>query len=430
MKSRISDNPQYKNLADQMQMIGCLSTWFPFLFTRDQRREFKNMREQVDELRRLPDEFNDLFVARGWVYFGSMNGDLVKNCVAFGKTGDFEKAEQSIIEFYQGDIRYLVYPLRSLPGFRERYDLFIKALEDYRECRYHACVPIFLMITDGVVNQVLKKNLGAFAENADLKLCDSAVGHPTGLPSLIKIISASHKATNTNEILIPYRNGILHGIDVNYDNVYVASKSLALLFAVADWVRYYSKELHVKSIDDGDVSNSKTVEDMVESLSAIVQQKEELNREKKMLEEWRPRNFENMDFTSFLPEEGSPEYRVCKFFDFYTKSNYGKMAGILTGLKEESDGKLAGEIRSRLLNIRCTGFRIVGIVDQAAAVSEVNSLLSVVVNDEARKIEVKSRVLFQEDKVSCNPLVRGDSRGQWYILNTVLYEIERKSMII
>ena len=430
MKSRISDNPQYKNLADQIQMIGCLSAWLPFLFTRDQRRNLKNMRNQIDELRRLPDEFNDLFIERGWVYFGSMNGDLVKNCVALGKTRDFVKAEQSLIEFYQGDIRYLVYPLRCLPGFKERYELFIKALDDYRECRYYACVPIFLMITDGVVNQVVKKNLGAFAENADLKLCDSAVGHSTGLPSLIKIMSATHKATNTNEIFIPYRNGILHGIDVNYDNVYVASKSLALLFAVADWVRDYSKERSVKPIDDGAASNNRTVEDMVKSLSAIVQQREELNRDKKKLEEWRPRNFENADFTHYLPDEDSPEYTVYQFFDFYTKSNYGKMASIFTGLKAESDGKLAGEIRTRLNDIKCIGFRIVGIVDQAAAVSDVNSLLSVIVNDGVREIEVKSRVLFLADKVSCNPLVRGDSRGQWYILNTVLYEIERKSTII
>ena len=91
---------------------------------------------------------------------------------------------------------------------------------------------------------------------------------------------------------------------------------------------------------------------------------------------------------------------------------------------------MAGEIRTRLNDIKCISFKIIGIVDQAAAVSEVNSLLSVVVNDETREIKVKSRVLFQEDKVSCKPLVRGDSRGEWYILNTVLYEIERKSMII
>ena len=45
----------------------------------------------------------------------------------------------------------------------------------------------------------------------------------------------------------------------------------------------------------------------------------------------------------------------------------------------------------------------------------------------AKDIDVKARVLYQADKVSCNPLVRGDSRGQWYVLNTMLYEIVRKT---
>lgn len=429
MKSKISDNPQYKDVADQMHMIGCLSRWLPFLFTRDQRRELKNMREKVDELRRLPDEFNTLFLEQGWICFDSMNSNLLKKCVVLGKNGDIEKAEQALIDFYKGDIRYLVYPLRNLPGFKERYELLIKALDDYRESRYHACVPVFLMITDGVVNQVLKRNLGAFAENTDFNLYNSTVGHSSGLPSLIKLMSATHKATNTNEILIPYRNGILHGMDVNYDNVYVATKSLAVLFAVADWVRDYNKGLGVKPIEDADVS-SEAIEDIVESLSAFAQQREELNREKKMLEEWRPRNFENVDFASFAPEEGTPECRVCEFFEFYTKSNYGKMASILTGLRETTDGKMAGEVRTMLSDIKCTGFKIVGIVDHAAAVSEVHSILSVVVNEVSREIDVKARVLYQANKVSCNPLVRGDSRGQWYVLNTVLYEIVGKSMEI
>ena len=387
------------------------------------------MRKEVEELRRLPDKFNALFLDRGWVCFGSMNGDLIKDCVALGQTGKLDEAEQVLIDFYQGDIRYLVYPLRNLQGFKERYDLLIKALDDYRDRRYHACVPVFLMITDGVVNQVLKKNLGAFAENTDFNLCDSLIGHSTGLPSLIRIMSATHKATNINEILIPYRNGILHGMDVNYDNIYVATKSLAVLFAVADWIRDYSKGLDKELIDD-EKTSVQTIKEFGRSLTMSAHQIEESNRQKGMIEEWSPRNFENIDFTSFVLEEGSPEYRVSQFFDFYIKSNYGKMAGMITGLKEESDGKLAGEIRTRLSDIKCTSFKIIGVVDQAAAVSEVNSLLSVVVNDETREIKVKSRVLFQEDKVSCKPLVRGDSRGEWYILNTVLYEIERKAMII
>lgn len=429
MESKISDNPQYKHLSDQIKMLGCLSCCLPFLFTNEQRRKLRDMRKQVEELRQMPDDFNELFLKHGWVCFGTMNGDLLKQCVALGRAGKIDSAEQLLIDFYQGDICHLVLPLRNTPGFKARYDLFIKAYDDYCAGRYHACVPVFLMIIDGAVNQVLKKNLGLFAENTNLNLYDSDVGHSSGLPSLIKIMSATRKATNTKEVLIPYRNGILHGMDVSYGNVYVATKSLAVLFAVADWIRDYSKRLDKEPIDEEE-SSVESIEELGRSLTMFAHQIEESNREKEILEKWRPRNFENTDFTSYLLEEGSPEYRVCQFLDFYTKANYGKMAGILTGLKEESDGKMAGEIRTRLNDIKCTGFRIVGIVDHAPAVSEVNSLLSVVVNDVTREIEVKARVLFQEDKVSCRPLVRGDSRGQWYILNTVLYEIERKSMII
>ena len=114
---KISENPQYKNLSDQVNMLGCLSYFLPFLFTKDQRRELKNMREKVDELRRLPDEFNTLFLEQGWICFDSMNSDLLKKCVVLGKNGDLEIAEQALIDFYKGDIRYLVYPLRNLPGF-------------------------------------------------------------------------------------------------------------------------------------------------------------------------------------------------------------------------------------------------------------------------------------------------------------------------
>ena len=63
---------------------------------------------------------------------------------------------------------------------------------------------------------------------------------------------------------------------------------------------------------------------------------------------------------------------------------------------------------------------------KAAAVSEVYTVLSVMINDEIREIEVKARVLYQEDKVSCKPLARGDSRGEWFILQSVLYEILNK----
>lgn len=41
---------------------------------------------------------------------------------------------------------------------------------------------------------------------------------------------------------MPYRNAILHGRDLNYANEYVSCKLLALMFAVADWMKMKNSE--------------------------------------------------------------------------------------------------------------------------------------------------------------------------------------------
>ena len=421
--SKISDNLQYKALADQMRGIGCLSTCFPFLFTKEQRKKIKQMRAEFGEMRKLPDQFNSLFLERGWVCYDSMNAELLKRCVTLGQNGDIEKAEQELISYYQGDIRYLVFPLRNVLGFKERYELLDKALEDYRYGRFHACVPIFLMIIDGTVNQVLKRNQGLFAEGVDLVLYDSMVGHESGLASLIKIMSATRKKTNVEGVTIPYRNGILHGMDINYDNVYVATKALAVLFAVAEWVRHYHDESHRKPIEVGNPSLTEVYQSYIESSNMM----KKIEEEKNLLEKWRPRDFTNVDFASYVPEQGSPEYILCKFLDLYSKSNYGKMASMLTGFKQISVGKMAGTIRSWLKDIKCNRFQITSISDKAAAVSEIYVTIFVQVYGTEKQIDVNARLLYQADNVSCKPLVRGEFGGEWFILDSVLCEISNKA---
>lgn len=49
-----------------------------------------------------------------------------------------------------------------------------------------------------------------------------------------------------------YRNGILHGRDLNYDNIFVSSKCIVLLFAIHDWMtnkksEYSRKERFVEA---------------------------------------------------------------------------------------------------------------------------------------------------------------------------------------
>ena len=49
------------------------------------------------------------------------------------------------------------------------------------------------MIIDGAVNHVLKKNQGLFAQDVDLTLFDSIIGHEEGLSSLIQLMSKTRK---------------------------------------------------------------------------------------------------------------------------------------------------------------------------------------------------------------------------------------------
>ena len=424
MDKRISDTPQYKQLADQMKVLGIFSAFFPFLFTKKQRMEIKQLKSKLDQLRKLPDQFNALFLKRGWICYDNMNADLLKRCVELGVSGDIENAEQELINYYQGDISYLVFPLINLPGFKERYELFGKALEDYRARRYHACVPVFLMIIDGAVNQVQKRNKGLFADGVDLVLYDSMVGHESGLAALIKIMSGTRKKTNVEEITIPYRNGILHGMDLGYDNVYVATKTLAAIFAVAEWIRHYHNENRRNPIEIQNPTFVEFCKEMVESTHKMQQ----LEVEKKLLKEWQPRDFTNMDFASLVPEIGSPEYILCKFFDYYSRSNYGRMASLLTGFKNVSDSKMAGEVRSRLKDIKCNRFQIINIKDVAAAVSEIYVAVFVMINGAEKRIDIKARLLYEVDKVSCKPLIRGVDGGEWFVLDSIISEISNKSL--
>ena len=65
---------------------------------------------------------------------------------------------------------------------------------------------------------------------------DCLVGCTEGLTKIKLNFNQNRLKTNSDPIYIPYRNGILHGRDINYGNEYVSCKCIALMFAIADWM--------------------------------------------------------------------------------------------------------------------------------------------------------------------------------------------------
>jgi len=113
--------------------------------------------------------------------------------------------------------------LKGIEEFQPRAWLIYKALDDYLAERYHACVPVVLMMIDGFVNDLEQK--GFFATNIDLTVWDTIAAHDSGLNTLTTIFGKSRTKTTSEEINSPYRNGILHGRDLGYDNRKVAAKT-------------------------------------------------------------------------------------------------------------------------------------------------------------------------------------------------------------
>lgn len=190
-----------------------------------------------------------------------------------------EDGERLLLEYYTDNdsIRYLLTRLKNRTGFSKRYELLLKAYDDYKSGRYHSCIPIFLMIIDGVVDEVTKSNKGFFASDFNPRLWNSIVGHESGLSTIAKIYAKTRKKVNTDPITVPYRNGILHGKDINYDNDLVAAKSLSTIFAVGDWVEQYESGKHIKP----ELSKPKSI------LQQLKEFKETLTTAQKQYEEYK-----------------------------------------------------------------------------------------------------------------------------------------------
>lgn len=93
------------------------------------------------------------------------------------------------------------------------------------------------MCIDGIISDVTPEQKWAFSEGSHLVIPNSIVWYQWGLPQIIRLFSSVRRKTNEERIEIPYRNWILHGHDINYYNEITAHKTLALLFAVFDWVK-------------------------------------------------------------------------------------------------------------------------------------------------------------------------------------------------
>jgi hypothetical protein len=368
---------------------------------------------QMDEIASLPDRFNKLFSERGWILFDQMDFKTAKSVVSKAESGDVDGAETDLINYFNYEtVTSKLETMMAVQAFRARMPLAQKALTDYRESRYHACIPVVLALLDGMINELNQHQQGFFEKNVNLEAWDSIAGHSKGLMILVKVLSKERKKTRTEQITIPFRHGILHGMDLGYDNQLVAAKTWAALFAAREWAIKAERGL----LKSPPPEIKKTWGELFQQLREISEDKAKFE---KQLEEWKPRTIKpGVDIPKTGAPDvfpiGTPEQKMAEYLNLWKNRNYGDMAKCLNFLLFDNPHEMPPLIRKKYSSKKLKLFEFIEIFDEAPAITEIQTKLVYEENDSEHEKSIRFRLLNLNKKELC---VRGEPNSVWVVQN-------------
>ena len=337
--------------------------------------QFGLCESQLFELAQIPDTFNDIFSQYGWIMYEMMDFELAKKAIQLAEKEGIESAEEELTNYYTPEqVKWRLFTMHGVRAFHSRMDLADKALTDYTEGRYHACVPVVLALLDGMVNEIHGKQKGLArgfsSEKSDLEAWDSIAAHSKGLNALKGIFNTGRYTTVSDQITIPYRNGILHGMDLGYDNKIVAAKVWAALFAAREWAIKAERGLLEAQPEKPQATWKEILHDLAE-----------LNRVKKSQDEWTPveRTFERdnviTETNEFLP--GSPEYALADYLLLWKKNNYGMMGELLSRFMNGKELKsFPAKIRNVYKGKKFSDFTVSRIIETSPTMGLITGTLN------------------------------------------------------
>lgn len=372
--------------------------------------DIQNLAQEIMEFSEIPDRFNDLLSNRGWIMFERMNMDIAKEAVIEAEQGNFESAEEILVEYFNPDfVERELKTMLPVTAYRPRMELTEKAMEDYRDQRYHACIPVVLAQIDGLVSDLHEKQRGFFAENTNLEAWDSLAAHSKGLNQLSAILRKGRKRTVSESISVPYRHGIVHGRDLGYANQIVAAKSWAALFAVREWALKVERDELEAPPEEPGKSWRETLESIVET-----------NQETERWKNWSPRivSFENTG-DSPLPEQftkTTPERTLVEYLKWWSVENYGYMSKYIPQIfSKYAEKPLPLQIRNVYDDKKLQGYTFKGIDHSIPSLAIISVNLIIFTDGKTSNLDVDFRMIYETDDGDF--VAYGNPSGRWVIMN-------------
>lgn len=317
-EDKIENLPSYSKLRKEIEGADSIRKFVKFLSafgikdkglneTLDKIPDFK---KQIIHLSTLPDRFNKHFAQSGWIAHESMNSELMEKAVELADSGEITKANEELVKYYcSKEIEWLLMYFKGIPEFAKRYNFIKLAYQDTLDKKFYSCIPTLLMVIDGSVNDI-DKNKGFFSESTDLTAWDSIAAHSSGLSVIRDVFNSTRKKTTAEPIDMPYRNGILHGRDLGFDNEVVAAKCWATLIAIKDWAKAVMEGKKETPEPEKKLSFTESLSELKKSLDQYAETKRKSDEVSRKVEQWRPRQ---INIGEEMPKSGE----ISDYADFY-----------------------------------------------------------------------------------------------------------------
>ncbi|WP_147472604.1 hypothetical protein [Streptomyces triticirhizae] len=390
------DLPSFLELDRQLKLLRLLG--------KTSRGQAASIEMQIRELADTVDAFYELLGDKHWIFHDRLSLTAIR-AVLDTAGDDADRAEQLLIKHYHDpeQLRLMLLPLRKLPAMRRRGDLIDKARRDYFEGRFYSTVHVLLSVMDGFVNEFETVRRGLHARQPEgLHAWDSVVGHHLGLAHAHRTFTKGRGATREEPVLELYRNGIVHGSILNYDNITVATKAFNRLFAVADWA--FAREKEKKYQAEGPPTWSTVCRQLKEAFGAIREQAEadRANRE------WTPAEYlpDSDDFRNHLLYQ-----RTHELLSYWKRRNYGSLSDLLTHDLHRKHGRsVRSETRRAFEPFPLADFEIRAIRHDMAAAGTVVVTL---VHSDAERVTAELR--WVRENAEANPRPE-PMQGQWRLV--------------
>jgi hypothetical protein len=191
---------------------------------------------------------------------------------------------------------------------------------------------------------------------------DSVAGHHRGLSHAHRTFLRGFYKTDVGEVTELFRNGILHGMLVSYDNDVVATKAWNRLFAVGDWADSRERQ-------SAPIAPSPSLRDM------YLQWKKRQPR-KRLLAQWEPYDYEPPS----SPDEQTELVRTCiDFLGRWEKRQWHPLAEhfVQPSTTQISAGKLAKSPKDLYADRVLSSWTISRVRHVAPAVAKIDVALTV-----------------------------------------------------